>query len=578
MKVSFKKMLIDLPIKTKLRMIILGITIVFFLYMVLFFSFRQKKLLYDGLVSKAKGINKLLAVSLGPSVSFMDKETAETVLKHTEAVKEMEFAEVYDTESNLFASINKKGIIKPEEYMEIKKSIIKKVRKYIIVITPIESAGMRAGILISGFKTEQITKAVRKSIIITIGISLLITILIYGSTTPLFKIITGRILKLTEKAKILAEGNLEEVVEDPGKDEIGELSRSLEKMRKNLKEILSEIENQNKYLSERVDKLKDKLQELAKGRLGVKFESEGDIPQIKEIVDALNNITTSFTEIVKGIRNVTIYVTDSAEEISSSAQEIRENLENQKRLSSEAMTTVTELTASINQITHNAEETSKRINENLDEVLLTQKSIMKVKESLNKMKDVLFITIEKMKKLTEVAERIGEITGLINNISERSDLLALNAAIEATEAGRAGRRFRVVADEMRRLADLTLQKSKEIEDTLEGIKKGIGEASYTLSEEVGKNFQALEEDLKSSAEVINKIVSIFENTAEEMKGISVSTGQQAKATETFSNVIKDIVMGIEESVNAVKETEKAMIKFVEITTQLKERVAVFEIK
>ncbi|MFP6800741.1 MAG: methyl-accepting chemotaxis protein [Pseudomonas sp.] len=57
-----------------------------------------------------------------------------------------------------------------------------------------------------------------------------------------------------------------------------------------------------------------------------------------------------------------------------------------------------------------------------------------------------------MRLVQESSQRIANIIGSINSITEKTNLLALNAAIEAARAGESGRGFAVVADEVRTLA------------------------------------------------------------------------------------------------------------------------------
>ncbi len=87
-------------------------------------------------------------------------------------------------------------------------------------------------------------------------------------------------------------------------------------------------------------------------------------------------------------------------------------------------------------------------------------------------------TLQEMEALYQRSIVIRKAVSQIIGIAEKTHMLSLNASIEAAKAGTAGKGFSVVAQEIRKLADLTRtvsdQVSATIRDTNRGVEKGVG--------------------------------------------------------------------------------------------------------
>ena len=153
-------------------------------------------------------------------------------------------------------------------------------------------------------------------------------------------------------------------------------------------------------------------------------------------------------------------------------------------------------------------------------------------------------TIEGMKILSKSIESIWDIVTLINNVADQAKIIAFNAELEASSAGEAGKSFRIVANEIRRLSDGIIDGTKEIKERINEIQHSSDSlilASESGTEKINEGY----ENAKNLGEMFASIKNSAEITASSAGDITDIIQQQTNASEQILIALKQISAGVE---------------------------------
>ncbi|TVM32768.1 chemotaxis protein [Oceanidesulfovibrio marinus] len=175
-------------------------------------------------------------------------------------------------------------------------------------------------------------------------------------------------------------------------------------------------------------------------------------------------------------------------------------------------------------------------------------------------------------ELSTLAHNVGSIISVIQDIADQTNLLALNAAIEAARAGEAGRGFAVVADEVRKLAEKTMNATSDVGRVITDIQNGTKRNSEATEVAINSVVESgsLVDESRSSLEAI---VAMSEETAGQIQAIATTAEEQSSVSDAVNQATSEIETISADVANAMDESTQAIQELTDLSGQLKTLIA-----
>lgn len=261
------------------------------------------------------------------------------------------------------------------------------------------------------------------------------------------------------------------------------------------------------------------------------------------------------------------HVRSSSSELQAAANQQVMGARESSTAMNEIATTISELLVTSRQIAESAQRVSSIAEQTVGSARSGEGTVGKANDSVAGIRRQMDLVVDHMLELGKKSQQIGAVLEIVSELAEQTNILAINATIEAAGAGEAGKRFAVVADEIRKLADRVGGSAKEIRGLIEEVRSAVN-TTIMATESGSKAVDAGGRQFAEVASSFQQIASLIVTTTEAAREIELSTKQQSTAVEQVNVAISNVAQAARESEASSGQTLQTAVELTTLSREL----------
>ncbi len=499
--------------------------------------------------TQADLINSRLAQSLvGPMWNF-EKDQATRMLQSEMQVQSVAGIVVKEADGGIFSSSSRGKNWEITSKAEWKTPSGTPIVADASIVKDGKNLGVVSVYVTTHFLDERLNNQLVKTLVTVLISDLVLIVLVYLVLRSVLLVPLKQLQRYTQK---VGEGDMEADVPlcQRCPEEVTRLEDFMVEMVNSLKTSLQDANVKEQQANELALKAEQSKQEAEAARdEAEKARQEGMRDagkQLEVISEQLDMATNELAGLIDDVAHGSGVQADRIAKVASSVEEMNATIQDVARHASETAT--------------QGNEAGVEASRGNDVVVQTSQIVGKVNEQAQRLSEF-------MGNLARRAADIGQVITVIEDIADQTNLLALNAAIEAARAGEAGRGFAVVADEVRKLAEKTMNATREVTTSIHGI-QSEAQNSRTVSESVVSIIEDALSQSSNAGSALKRILDLTQETSKRIEHIASSTEQQSHAMRDINESISDVDKVLQENTQALNMASVAMAELGEQTSAI----------
>ncbi|WP_320172836.1 bacteriohemerythrin [Maridesulfovibrio sp.] len=315
---------------------------------------------------------------------------------------------------------------------------------------------------------------------------------------------------------------------------------------------------------EEANKRAESLSEEARRK---NIEIEAALKTSRDTEEQTQKLIASMRKAADKAGNSSVRIFSGISDLSERIEKVGEGVEVQRDRMTETATAMEEMNSTVAEVARNASLAAGNADQSRENAATGARGVNDAVDAIKKVEDEVLSLKETMSQLGKRAENIDRVINVINDIADQTNLLALNAAIEAARAGEAGRGFAVVADEVRKLAEKTMEATKEVGEAITDIQEHA-KTNVASVDRAAADIVAGTETAVESGRYMQEIVTIIESTSEQVESIATASEEQSATSEEINNAVSDVTQVAQETAEEMGEARKILLEVSSLVQEL----------